>query len=443
MKNINWKVINSWALYDFANTIFSLNVVSLYFSLWLIKDLNSQDIFYSIALSVSMLFVAILSPFMGAVSDRYQKRIPFIFIFTILCCSFTGLIAFTKSIPLAIFFFIIANFAYQMALVFYNALLPEISTSENIGKISGYGTAIGYVGSIVSLIMIMPFVSGKILKFDVSFIIKGWGNAGAFIPTAILFLIFSIPLFLFVKDKNKEKIYKFDLHWKESWKSVYESLLNTKKYNGVLLYLIANFFFFDTVNTVIAFMGIYANKVIGLSSEKNEIQTVILIATVTAVIGSYVFGLINDKIGSKKALSLNLQLWGLAILLLVISPNKLIFYISSMLIGINLGGTWATSRPLLSELVPLEEQGKFFGLYSLAGKFSAIIGPMIWGIVTYSASENNLRKLFSSFGLTENSLSSLNYESIKYKLAVLSLLILLIVGYIILQKVPDTKKIQS
>jgi len=440
MKNSNWRVINSWALYDFANTIFSLNVVSLYFSLWLIKDLNSQDIVYSIALSISMLFVAILSPFMGTLSDRYQKRIPFIFVFTILCCSFTAFIAFTKSVQLSIFFFIVANFSYQMALVFYNALLPEISTKENIGKISGYGTAIGYLGSIVSLIMIMPFVSGKILKFDVSHLIKGWGNVGAFIPTAILFFIFSIPLFLFVKDKNQEKVPKFELHWKESWQSVYESFLNTKKYNGVLLYLIANFFFFDTVNTVIAFMGVYANKVIGLSSEKNEIQTVILIATVTAVIGSYIFGLISDKIGSKKALNLTLQLWGLAIILLVISPNKLIFYISAMLIGINLGGTWATSRPLLSELVPQEEQGKFFGLYSLAGKFSAIFGPMIWGLVTLFASENNLRKVFYFLGVSPNSLLNFNFQSLKYKLAVASLLILLIVGYIILQKVPDPQK---
>lgn len=412
MKN-NKIAIHSWALYDFANTIFSMNIVSMYFSLWIIKDLKASDLTYSIALSISMLMVAIFSPIMGVISDVYKKRMPYIIYFTLGSCLCTGLISLTLNIYLSLILFIIANFCYQIALVFYNALLPQLSTPDNIGKISGYGTAVGYIGSIVGVAMVMPFVSGKILVWDVP--IEPAGNIGAFVPTAILFLIFSLPIFLFVKDKQSPDQMSSAIKY-QPFKKIWDSIVNTKKYPGVLTFLIANFFFLDAINTVISFMSVYSVKVVGFNEKTNEVQIMLMIATVGAIIGSFLWGVINDLIGSKKALIYTLLLWIITLIGVIIINNKESFYFISILAGISLGGVWTTSRPMMTELTPKEMYGEFFGLYSLSGKFSAIFGPMTWGLVIH---------IFK------------DYEILKYQFAVFSQLFFLILGLTLLFKIKE------
>lgn len=395
--------IFSWSMYDFANTIFAMNVISLYFALWVTVDMKGEDILYSLALSGSMLLAAISSPIMGAISDRIGKRIPFLIFFTFTCCIFTALIGLTNRLFFGLLLFAIANFCYQIAAIFYNALLPQISGKGQIGRVSGYGTSLGYCGTIAGLLLVRPFV----LKY---------GRQAAFIPTAFLFLLFSIPCFLFVKDRLAERRDKFELQIRGAFRKIKEAFVNIKRHPDLFNFLIAAFIALNAINTIIVFMSVYIKKVMGFTDP--EIITFYIISTIFAIIGSFIAGFITDSLGSKRTLSIVLGLWCISILLAAISFNKIVFWVVGPLVGICLGATWTSARALVIDLSPPQMVGEVFGFYGLAGKSASIIGPLIWGLIVWA---------FGFLGI------------LKYRLAIFALLLFLGVGYLFLRKVPDKK----
>lgn len=400
---INKKLtIFSWSMYDFANTIFAMNVISLYFALWVTVDMKGEDILYSWALSGSMLLAAVSSPIMGTVSDRLGKRMPFLIFFTLICCTFTALIGLINKLFLGLLFFAIANFCYQTAAIFYNALLPEISAKGQIGRVSGYGVSLGYCGTIAGLVLVRPFV----LRY---------GRQAAFIPTAILFLLFSLPCFLFVKDRLVDKRNKFELQIKEAFRKTKETLMHIREYPALFNFLIATFIALNAINTLMVFMSVYTKKVIGFTDP--EIIIFYIVSTVFAILGSFITGFITDRFGSKRTLSIVLGLWCISILLAAISFSKTAFWVVGPLVGICLGATWTSARALVVDLSPPQMIGEVFGFYGLVGKSASIIGPLIWGVCVWA---------FGFLGIS------------RYRLAILGLLLFLIPGLIILQKVPNS-----
>jgi UMF1 family MFS transporter len=269
------KAIVSWALYDFANTIFSANVIAIYFPLWLTQELGGADIHYSLALSASMVAVALTMPLLGTLSDKWGTRKPLLFLFTIICASATGALGPWASLPFALCCFVLANYAYHGGLVFYNALLPAVTGEGTMGRVSGLGAAFGYLGAICGVIMVIPFVSGRLWRWDVPFL-SGGGNAAAFLPTAFLFLIFSLPLFLWVKEDEISKIRKEEGLWR--------ALIKVKDHPQILRFLLARFLYLDGINTVIVFMSIYLVNVAGFSG-KGEVQTFFVCSTIFAIGG--------------------------------------------------------------------------------------------------------------------------------------------------------------
>jgi UMF1 family MFS transporter len=184
----NWSAILSWSFYDFANTIFSMNIITLYFPLWVTVDKGGEDILYSFALSLSMVMVALSMPLLGGLSDRMGRRMPFLIGLTLLSVFFTALIGACNHLTLGLIFFVLANYGYHAALVPYDALLPQVSRGFSVGKVAGIGVALGYVGAIAGIVMVKPFVSEA-------------GRGSSFIPTALLFLVFSLPCFFLVKAR--------------------------------------------------------------------------------------------------------------------------------------------------------------------------------------------------------------------------------------------------
>ena len=180
----HWPAITSWSLYDFANTIFSMNIISLYFPLWVTVDKGGADILYGIALSSSMILVAFSMPLLGIFSDRMGRGIPLLVLLTLLSVICTGLIGISNQLTLGLIFFVLANYGYHAALVPYDALLPQVSRGFSVGKVAGIGVALGYVGAISGIVMVKPFIGEA-------------DRGGAFIPTALLFLllIFSMGKF--------------------------------------------------------------------------------------------------------------------------------------------------------------------------------------------------------------------------------------------------------
>ncbi len=426
----------SWGMYDFANTIYSMNILSLYFAGWLVIDLGYQDIHYSIAHSVSMLLVALIMPALGYLSDHsLSGRRRYLMIFTV--GSIVALIAMSLLPPsiivVVLILFCLSNFFYEGGMVFYNAMLDDISESDNVGKISGMGVSLGYLGSVVGMILVLPFVTGDLFGLNISFI-TGSGKSGAFLPTAILFGLFSIPIFLFVKEKRKPIKTASDGSLKNAYRSVLKSIRSTEKYPGLLRFLIADFFFEDAIATVIIFMAIFTEKVLGLGDSDRTLF--FIISTLSAMVGAFAFGYLSDRLSPKRVLFGIVTGWIVALLIVALNSSVTVFWLLGPLIGILLGGVWAVSRPLLMELTPPEKLGEFFGLFTLSGRAAAIVGPLVWGVIVYLfSSSSGMNKFIAELIQADSS----EAEKIPYRLAILSLALMMMVGLWIFRKVPDAK----
>jgi len=403
---VRGRAIISWALYDFANTIFSANIVAIYVPLWVTQELGGADVHYSLALSASMLVVAVTMPVLGTLSDRWGRRKPFLLLFTVVCASATGGLGAWGTLPLSLCCFAVANYAYQGGLVFYNALLPAVTAEETRGRVSGLGAAFGYLGAICGVILVIPFVTGELWRWDIPFL-SGGGSAAAFLPTAILFLIFSLPLFVWVKDDGIHKVRKKEGVWR--------ALITVKDHPQILRFLLARFFYLDGINTVIVFLSIYLVNVAGFSV-KGEVQAFFVVSTIFAIGGAIGWGVVTDRWGHKRTLSLVLVIFLVATIVAALAPAKSAFWFIGPLIGIALAGIWTCERPLLISLSPPEMYGTFFGVYSFAGKLAAILGPLQWGILV------NIGAAFGPW---------------RYRIAISSLALFFGVGLLILRKIPQ------
>lgn len=395
---VDKRALFAWTLYDFANTIFSMNVVSRYFPLWVTKEHGAPDLYFSVALSFSMLVVAITSPALGAISDDTGKRVKPLLILTTACVIATASIGFTGSLMTGLVMFAVANYCYQSALVFYDGLLPGVAGSRSVAKVSGYGVGLGYLGAIAGLLLLAP-------------VEKNFGPSAVYFPTALLFLLFAIPLFLWVKDARIIPGARADIAG--AFRKTAESFRRAAKNKNLATYLVANFFILDAVNTVIAFMSIYANTVIGLDGMK--LNLFLITSTVGAAIGSLIWGSVTHSIGSRRAMINVCKMWLVTLFVAAFAPNETVFWLVGPLAGASLGGVWVAGRTLLIELAPKENLGECFGLYNVAGKAASISGPIVWGVVVY---------VFSFLGGT-----------VQHRLAVLSLALFIGAGLWLLRKI--------
>ena len=395
----------SWALYDFANTIFAVNIVSVYFVLWLMKDKNCTELYYSLALGGSIFLAALLMPILGEISDTLKRRVPFLIAFTLGCVVFTAMLGLVKGVFLALVYFAIANFCYQLAGVAYNSLLAQVSRPQGLGKTSGLGVSLGYLGAILGINLVKPFLDAG-------------GRQSTFFPTAALFLIFALPAFIFIKDRPHPRVPQIELKMRPVLSRLLKTISQIRQNPPLLRFLISGFLCLNAVNTIIVFMGIYAKNVIGFSDA--EIIYFVSVSNIFAIAGSYMLGHLADHWGPRDTLNLVIKIWCLAIFLAGIVTSHWMFWIVGPLIGVCLGGTWVCLRPMLIELVPREKIGQMFGLLGMAGRFSSILGPIVWGIITTWA--------FAGLGV------------FKYRIALASVFIFMFAGYILFQGVRDPRK---
>jgi len=402
----------SWALYDFANTVFSMNIATLYFSAWLVKDLGHSNTLYATVNGIASALVVVSIPLFGAISDATQRRKPWVVGFTLVACISTALIAIlgqnglpvigegvtaavtsAASIPsgLALFgvlaAFTLANYAYQGAQPFYNAMLPELAPVDHRGRLSGIGAAFGYVGSITGVLLTFPFFTGSlpilgtipehvlaVLRNVVPFTAHG-GRVSTFVPTAILFLLFSLPLFLLCRDHNAVHG-KRRIPWREAFRDLRQTLQETKNYPGTLRFILTSFLYQDAMGTIIANMALYAIFAMGFKAGSEA--TLFVILTIPAVIGSYAIGRLVDHFGPKRTLSWVIISWVVLLGGMIVVPTRGAFWIVGAGIGLIYGGVATAERPLLLSLVPDVEAGRFFSLMVLSSRAAAVVGPFVW-----------------------------------------------------------------
>ena len=421
-----------WSLYDFANTIYSMNIVSLYLKRYIVEDLQKDHLFFDIPFSLSMLLAGVLLPALGAMSDHSTKKKIFLFLFTLTCCLAVGLMAVVppEFFVLTAILFMIANFSYEAGQPFYNSLLYSVSDGRQARYISGVGVALGYVGSIFGMLVVLPFVTGSVFSLDIP-LLAGGGKTASFVPTAVLFMLFALPLFWWVRERKVTSVAKTS--FKGAYREVWDGLRHTRKYPGVLRFLIADYFVEDAVATVILNIGIYCSIVLRLPDE--AITLFLVISTVSAVIGSYLIGRIAQIWSLKRILYGIMFGWAITLIMFVMTDNMTVIWILGSLVGILLGGLWTTTRPMLAELVPRDQLGRFFGLFSLSGRAAAVIGPLIWTMILYLFdADRALGKATADlFGL-----DAVWAEKLPYKLGILSLVFMILIGLFIFRKVPQT-----
>jgi MFS transporter, UMF1 family len=371
----------SWSLYDLGNTIFSMNIVSFYFSVFLVGVLGAADSAYGYAAAFSYAIIFVLSPFLGALTDQAPRRMPFLIASTAICVGFTLLLGTTADLGLLLVFFVVANIAYQSGLQFYDALLPEVSTEATRGRVGGLGIGLGYTGSFIGLLT-ARWILGDVDAAPQGEQVARYGTV--FTVTGLLFLLFAIPCFLFVRERVRASR-QFGLgSFGAAGRQVLQTARSVRRFPGLARFLIGRVFYTDAVNTVITFMGIYVTREVGFTTA--EAILVMLVATGFAVPGGYAWGHVVDRIGPKRTLNMVLGLWVVvfswAALVGFLRLPAASFWPVSVLAGLALGGTWASDRPYMLRLTPPDRIGEFYGLYNMVGRFSAVTGPFTWAFIS-------------------------------------------------------------
>jgi UMF1 family MFS transporter len=446
----------SWAWYDFANTIFSMNVATLFFTVWFVSDLGGSNTQISVANSISSAMVALSIPVLGAISDARRRRLPWVIGFTLAAVIGTMLLGVLghTSLPLVgenviggapggsiaigtaallplLAMFVLANYAYQGAMPFYNAMLPELAPPTEQGRLSGLGTALGYVGSIAGVIIGSMYFAGGIpgvltLPAGVTSALRalpftgGGGRVSTFMPTAILFLLFSLPIFLFCRDHDPAPKGE-PIRVRQAFGDLKNTLRDARKHPGALRFIIASLLYQDAMGTIISVMALYAVKAVGFKAGLET--TLFLILTVPAVVGSYVLGHVCDRKGPKFTLSVTLLAWIVLLVGMIATPfvGRSMFWVVGVGIGLIFGGIATAERPMMLSLVPDAEAGRFFGLMVLSARAAAIVGPLIW-----AASVDGLMPYIG--------------ERMAYQAGLTSLTIAMVFAWWLLRGVPDTRR---
>jgi len=419
-RRATWPAVISWALYDFAGTVFSVSILSVYFPLWLGSELGAGADTVNYAAAGSALLVLLFSPFLGAVSDLGQRRKPYLVVLVSVSVVFTALLGVSGEVAVIVALFVAANFCYQSATVFYNALLPGVSAGRGTGRVSGYGTALGYVGAIFALLFLQLFVGDASAVKELLGPLGWWIGTGAarssnaFVPTAVLYLLFSLPAFFFVPDPKVRR--PMDVRPSAVYRDVIATIRNLRSYPGAGTFIAATVLYTDAANTAVSNMALYGREVFGMSS--GGIRNLLLFSTVFAIVGSAGFGHLSDRVGPKRALVVVLLLWLGAIALAAVAPGPRVLLLVGPVVGVALGATWTVSRAMLVALAPPEKTGEFFGLYNLAGRFSAVAGPALIAL------------LLDAFG---------GLGAPSYRIAIGALAIVVLAGLYLLSRTPDVR----
>jgi len=370
------KQIFGWMMYDFANSAFTTIIVTVVYSVYFVNtvvggDASLGEMLWGRAIGISMTMVALTAPILGAVADYSRSKKKFLFINCYLTIIFTALLFFVGEgqISRGMIFFIIANFGFNSANVFYDAFLPEITTHDNIGKVSGFGWALGYVGGLLALVLSLVLININVRL--------------VFPMISVHFFVFSLFTFFWLKEVRRPS--KRTNYLKVAYRRVYGSLQNIKDYPQLLKFIFSYFIYNDGITTVIVFASIYGIQRFGMTTQDMVIY--FILAQFTSILGAALFGWLTDKKGVKLSLSISLLIWIIVVFWAFFCSSAFEYYFVGLVAGLAIGSSQSNSRTMLSMLTPVNRQAEFFGFYTLTGRLSSIIGPILYGWIAHATGD--------------------------------------------------------
>ena len=379
------KKIFNFALYDFANSAFTTIIITFIFATYFAKQIAPNPIlgqsYWGWTIGITGFLVAIIGPFLGSVADNKNRIVFFIRFFSLLCILFTALLWFAKPSQSYLLYTLIivgiANIFYELSLIFYNSLLKNISADKNLGKSSGFGFALGYVGGIVILLIsIKLFIDTENLPFGltkdsseniraITLLVSAW------------FLLFSIPfLFFAIKESTKKRKKNVPYNFSDL-----KILIWNKKISVLGKFLIARMLYADGLNAIVVMGGIFAVGVFNL--EIKDLLKLSIIMNITAFIGASIGGVANDKYGSKTVITFSLigMIFSSIAILFTFSTSMFLFL--AAINGFFIGPIQSASRVVITSMLNKNNQGKGFGLFATSGKLTSFLGPLLVSTVTF------------------------------------------------------------
>jgi UMF1 family MFS transporter len=367
------KQIISWCFFDFANSSYSAVIASVIFPVYYVSKIvgnetGQGDLWWGRAIASSMAFVAFSSPFLGGIADYSGRRKLLLFFYTMLCVlSVTGLSFLGKEMVVEGFLLIVAaNIGLEGGIAFYNSFLTQIAPREIQGRVSAWGFAVGYAGSILSLLIALPLV-------------KNGYYQGTWLMVSLFFLLFSIPAFLYLPSDKKTGVGILS----SSFRGVLYSVHTLRKIWGekeTRKFLLAFLIYEDGVNTVIVFSSIFAATTLGFTPL--ELIALFIAVQITALAGAFAMAKPIDIFGPKKIVTGSLILWSMVAVIAFFIQTKIAYFILASTAGTGLGTIQAAGRAFFAQFIPEGKESEYFGAYSLVGKSSAVAGPIIFGYLS-------------------------------------------------------------
>lgn len=377
----NPRKILAWCLYDFANSSYSAVITAVIFPVYytqvVVGNSGQADAWWGNAVSLSMILVALSSPVLGVISDELGIRRQLFIAYTLISATAVASFSFLqKAMALEGFLlFVLANFAMEGALVFYNAFLPEITDKNTIGRVSAWGFGLGYLGSVLSLLVAL-----FLTKFNIAYV---W------LMTACFFVLFALPAFVWLPSQVQNQTSKLPLF--NAVKSGLSSLKDKLKDKMFRRFMLAYLLYEDGLSTVIVFSSVFAVGTLGFDTQ--SLVLLYILVQVSALVGSFVFAKPIDKWSAKGVIVLSLCIWIVVCVWGYFVSSKAEFFALALTAGMVLGSVQSASRAMFAYFIPQGREGEYFGLYSLVGKSSAILGPMLFGFVSVATSSQRLAVL--------------------------------------------------
>jgi len=369
----NRRQIISWCFFDFANSSYSAVIAAVIFPVFYVSSIvgnesGQGDVWWGRAISLSMAFVALTSPLLGGIADYSGRRKRLLFFYTAACVIAISLFPLLRNgmVLEGFFLILLANIGMEGGLVFYNSFLPEIADRQYQGRVSAWGFGVGYAGSILSLLFALPLVKAGMF-------------AETWLMVALFFAFFSLPAFI-VLPKDKKTGLSIIGSAAKGWTYFLSVMREIYGRRELRKFMLAYLVYEDGVNTVIIFSGIFAATTLGFSA--TELIGLYLIVQITALAGAFVMARPIDVWGPKKVVTLSLVLWSAVAVAAYFIEAKTQFLVLASTAGLGLGTVQAASRAFFTQFIPAGRESEYFGTYSLVGKSSAVLGPLIFGYIS-------------------------------------------------------------
>ncbi len=364
----------AWYLYDFGNSAYAavvlLAVYSAYFKGTVVGGAEGTRL-WGVAVGIAMFVVAVTSPVLGTLADYSGSKKRFLLFYTAMACLFTGGLFFATAgrVAIGMGFFILAEIGYRSAQVFYNGLLPEIAAPEEMGRISGTGWAIGTAGGVICLLLILPLI----VTIGGDFIVRL-----SLVITAVFFALFSIPIFIWLDERAERRALPAgETYLSLAFKRLGRTFSVARRFKEFLKFMLAFLIYNDAVIMALDFAAIIGAVLYGM--EQEELIVFVILVQITNVAGAYLFGILVDRMGGKKALVSSILLMLAVVAALYFNQTKTGFFIIGAVAGVAMAGMQSISRTLVAMFAPEGKSAEFFGFFAVAGRSSSFIGPFVYG----------------------------------------------------------------